>query len=260
VNAIAATCENDEDVQAWCNEVERWVRWYRVPGYWLAFLVQLATRARKSIWHVLACFRYAEAQVGLADDEALHSLETAYNSLRFNRAAFGDSFEPLNAMLVRTLQIHHDYYSAWLRPFAYRECNPLADHSIRGLRTRRSARRSREFRRRGGNRTICRHRAMRSIRGALLPRGSAPLSGPGVLRQRAVRGGRGTVPPAWKMPFPPAWIPKSATRAGCMAGLCASSAGSPMRFGSLNRPTSTSSPNTAPIGAPLRPGSLATSC
>jgi CHAT domain-containing protein len=128
VNAIAATFENGEDVQAWCNEVERGVRWYRVRGYWLAFLVQLATRARKSIWHVLACFRYAEAQVGLADDEALHSLETAYNSLRINRAAFGDSFEPLNAMVVRTLQVHHDYYSAWLRPFAYRECNPLADH------------------------------------------------------------------------------------------------------------------------------------
>jgi len=128
VNAIAATCENGEDVQAWCNEVERWVRWYRVPGYWLAFLVQLATRARKSIWHVLACFRYAEAQVGLADDEALHSLETAYNSLRFNRAAFGDSFEPLNAMVVGALQTHYDYYSSWLRPFAYGECNPLADH------------------------------------------------------------------------------------------------------------------------------------
>lgn len=126
VPALAAQlCDQDPDdteLQAWADELQAWVRWYRVPSTWLAFIFQAATQLRGSAAHVRACCLYAETQVHWADDLALSSLENAYRvALRNGLQA---QQQAVQARLQRTLL----HLSTWARPFALRSCNPLADH------------------------------------------------------------------------------------------------------------------------------------
>jgi hypothetical protein len=72
---------------AWCDELRLWVRWYRVPGYWLTFIFQLLTQARGTVYHFLACDLCADSQTSFADDLAVSSLETAYTGYVRNTAS-----------------------------------------------------------------------------------------------------------------------------------------------------------------------------
>jgi len=126
--SFAALCSTEDDLRAWCDELGRWIRWYRVPAYWLSFIFQRVTQARKSAYHFLACERYADAQTNFADDLALSSLETAYAGYMRNRSVIGPEFEQAGVALQRKLRFYYDYYYAWSRPFAYMHCNPCADH------------------------------------------------------------------------------------------------------------------------------------
>lgn len=121
-------CATDDDLSAWCEELARWVRWYRVPAFWLTFIFQLLTQSRGTAYHFLASDLYADAQTLFADDLALNSLETAYVGYVKNSATLGDAFAPVKQALKRKLRLHTGYYTQWSRPFAYRECNPCADH------------------------------------------------------------------------------------------------------------------------------------
>ncbi|MBC7957753.1 MAG: CHAT domain-containing protein [Cytophagales bacterium] len=121
-------CANNEDFSAWCNELGLWVRWYRVPAYWLTFIFQLVTQSRGTTYHFLACELYADAQTAFADDLALNSLETAYVGYLKNATALGTAYAPVRQALERKLKTHTLYYAQWSRPFAYRDCNPCADH------------------------------------------------------------------------------------------------------------------------------------
>lgn len=121
-------CATDEDLVAWSEELGRWVRWYRVPAYWLTFIFQLLTQSRGTVYHFLACDLYADAQTVFADDLALDSLETAYAGYVKNSATLGDAFAPVKQALERKLGLYIRYYKQWSRPFAYLESNPCADH------------------------------------------------------------------------------------------------------------------------------------
>jgi len=121
-------CTTNDDFSAWCDELGRWVRWYRVPAFWLTFIFQLLTQSRGTTYHFLACELYADAQTVFADDLALNSLETAYAGYVKNAAALGEAFAPVKQALERKLRVHTRYYAQWSRPFAYLECNPCADH------------------------------------------------------------------------------------------------------------------------------------
>lgn len=133
VDAFAQLCSTEDDLRAWCDELGQWVRWYRVPAYWLTFIFQLVTQARKSTYHFLACDLLSDAQTNFADDLALSSLETAYNGFIQNRAVLGEAFEQFGSTLQRKLRFYHDYYYYWSRPFEYVECNPCADHLYTSL-------------------------------------------------------------------------------------------------------------------------------
>jgi CHAT domain len=128
IGALDAACRSDDDLQAWCDELRLWVRWYRVPAYWLTFVFQLFTQSRGSTWHFLACDLYADAQASFADDLAVASLETAYVGYVHNASALGPSFEPLGRAIRERLGDVLQMQATWLRPFEYREANPLADH------------------------------------------------------------------------------------------------------------------------------------
>jgi len=126
-------CSSDEDLSAWCDELRLWVRWYRVPAFWLTFIFQLLTKSRGSVYHFLASDLYSDAQTNFADDGALSSLETAYSGFLKNSAVLGTAYEPVRRAIESKLRAYYEYYSLWSRPFAFRECNPCADHLYRSL-------------------------------------------------------------------------------------------------------------------------------
>ena len=128
IDKLSQLCATDDDVFAWCNEVNLWVRWYRLPAYWLTFILQLVTKARNSPFHVVACELHSDAQTLFADDLALSSLETAYVTYLTNEAALGPNFQPRGDHLRWKLRHYYDYYHRWSQPFEYVEANPCADH------------------------------------------------------------------------------------------------------------------------------------
>ncbi len=88
-------CATDDEMELWTLELERWLRWYRLPAYWLTSIFQRATLARQSPWHIFACELFSDAQVLFADDLALASLETAYLTWHKNRATLGNAFQQI---------------------------------------------------------------------------------------------------------------------------------------------------------------------
>ena len=128
VNELAQLCSTEDDLRVWSEELSLWVRWYRVPAYWLTLIFQLVTQARKSFYHFLSCDLYSDAQTNFADDFALSSLETAYTGYLRHREVLGESFAPVEIALLSKLRAYHDYYSRWSRPFAYHEGNPCSEH------------------------------------------------------------------------------------------------------------------------------------
>lgn len=133
VNNLAQLCSSEDDVLAWCRELERWTRWYRLYAYWLTFIFQQVTKARHSAYHFLACELYSDAQTLFADDFALSSLETAYVAFLRTQAALGQAFEPIAVHLREKLQHCYKYYHYWSRPFEYLEANPCASHLYSSL-------------------------------------------------------------------------------------------------------------------------------
>lgn len=128
VDTFSQLCSTGDDWMAWRQELSLWVRWYRVPAFWLTFIFQQTTRAANSPYHFLACDLYSQAQTNFADDLALSSLETAYEGYFRNRKILGSAFDPVRRSLENRLRVHYNYYYDWSRPFEYKECNPCADH------------------------------------------------------------------------------------------------------------------------------------
>lgn len=128
VGLIDRTCESDKDIVAWLSEIHLWVRWFRRPGYLLAYLLQRLTLSRQSALHVMSCDLYADAQCAFAEDLAVQSLENAYCVLVRNTAAFGSSFAGLEERLRRKLKAFHSYYYRLARPFDFKEADPTSDN------------------------------------------------------------------------------------------------------------------------------------
>ncbi len=128
VNEFAQLCSTDDDLLAWYDELDLWVRWHRIPAYWLTFIFQRMTQVKKSTYHFLACDLYAVVQSNFADDLALSSLETAYHGYMDNQAILGTAYKPLKHAIESKLDYNLKYYRYWSRPFDYVKCNPCADH------------------------------------------------------------------------------------------------------------------------------------
>ncbi len=128
VDEFTQLCSTDDDLSAWCDELSRWVRWYRLPAFWLTLIFQRVAKACNSPFFFLACELYSDAQTLFADDLALSSLETGYVTYLQNRTVLGKAFEGVGNHLQAKLRHYYDYYHHWSRPFEYVECNPCADH------------------------------------------------------------------------------------------------------------------------------------
>jgi CHAT domain-containing protein len=128
VDELAGMCATDADLEAWYDELSHWVRWYRLPAYWLTWIYHLTARQKASPRFFLSCELYADTQALMASDLALSSMETAYVGWQRNKAAFGSGLQIIGPYLEQKLQLYHAYYSKWTRPFDYMECNPCSEH------------------------------------------------------------------------------------------------------------------------------------
>jgi hypothetical protein len=110
-------------------ELDRYVRWRRLPGYWFAFLFQHALRQLNSLYFIDACRLYADAQINLNQDLALSSLEIGYNVLsRWLEKRDDEQIQQVASGFCRRMQGVYRYYRRW---YAYRpshDINQLTEH------------------------------------------------------------------------------------------------------------------------------------
>ena len=122
---IGSVCVSREDQGRMADELLRWVRWRRLPGYWLAFLFQQAMAQRQSIYFVVGCLLYADAQISANSDLSLPSLENAYNALT-------QQSEPLLPEVATGIEarmrVVFAYYRNLYAATPYDRINPLTEH------------------------------------------------------------------------------------------------------------------------------------
>lgn len=128
VAQLAAAFPEEGAVVRLAEELEKWVRWYRLPGLWLTYLFQLMLKQQGSFYHVLACCLYSEAQANLNEDLAYLSMENAYLDTLKIRAAGINALEAVEQDLRNRLQTYHDFYYNLSRPQDYMAVNPLICH------------------------------------------------------------------------------------------------------------------------------------
>ena len=121
-------CPDDTAMRAMTAELNEWVCWYRAPGYCLAYLFQLVTMKAGSSAHIAAALLFADAQVGIAEDEAMLSLEVAWETLNKIIEAYPDSADGLERVrkdLISRLRQMHQYYASYSRPLDYLTVHPV---------------------------------------------------------------------------------------------------------------------------------------
>jgi CHAT domain-containing protein/tetratricopeptide (TPR) repeat protein len=110
------------------DELKYWVRWYRLPGLWLAYLFQLLTQQRRSPNHILACLLYSEAQANFNHDLAYPSMENGYLVVLRLKAAGISGLEAMERNLRGRLKSYYDFYYNLSQPKDYMEVDPLNCH------------------------------------------------------------------------------------------------------------------------------------
>jgi tetratricopeptide (TPR) repeat protein len=122
---IGSVCVSNDDQGRMADELDRWVRWRRLRGYWLAFLFQQAMAQQKSSYFVVGCVLYAQAQINANADLSLPSLENAYNALEQYPEPY---FRETAAQLEALMRVVFAYYRGLYAPTAYDQINPLTVH------------------------------------------------------------------------------------------------------------------------------------
>ncbi len=168
VEMLTSACPNEEATGCMLQRVESIVRRFRLPGYFLAFWMQLVTQRMKSPFHIIACRLYSDAQTHFASSLAIHSLELAYTSLLALIKERGeDAIRPVAILLTRSqipemtsvqsieglyaaeqrmkrsqdepgaflydhilsrIRSYYNFYRRWCRAFAYSDSNPLTEN------------------------------------------------------------------------------------------------------------------------------------
>jgi tetratricopeptide (TPR) repeat protein len=135
IESMKSITSTAEDQRRMGEELEDWVRWYRLPGYYLAFLFQEVTRSIGSpASGAISCLLFADAQDHFAEDLSLHSRENAYNGWRAWKVSsgsiddFGQASDPVGALLCSRLKMAYGYYYRLYNSAPYSSINPLSEH------------------------------------------------------------------------------------------------------------------------------------
>jgi tetratricopeptide (TPR) repeat protein len=129
VDQISSVCASPEDQERMTGELDRWVRWYRLPAYKLTFLFQKSMEQLGSLYFVAGCRLYAEAQINLNSDLSLPSLENGYNVLAQWLAQQEDpNVQKIANDLLSRMRTVYRYYRQWYTAAPYSGINQLTEH------------------------------------------------------------------------------------------------------------------------------------
>ena len=129
VGQMSAVCESLDEQKKMADELDRYVHWNRLPGYWLTFLFQLAMKQAKSLYFVVACWLYAEAQINMNEDLSLSSLENAYNFTEQLSAISNNNSSHLVSDALRwQMRMLYAYYRRLYTTDPYSTINQLTEH------------------------------------------------------------------------------------------------------------------------------------
>lgn len=126
VTRISSACVSPEDRGRMADELDRWVRWYRLPGFWLTYLFQLSmAQQHQSVSLSIANFLYAEAQINLNSDLSLSSLENGYIALVRQDDPRVREIAAVTEGRMRTV---FNYYRGLYSAIPYEQVNSLTVH------------------------------------------------------------------------------------------------------------------------------------
>jgi CHAT domain-containing protein len=146
-SSLASVFKTEEDFGALMAFTEQTVNWYRLPGLWFAYFLQLFCRQLQLPWYtyINTCLIFSDSQVNLNEDLALDSTETAYNTFLKAKAEYEKKpltddlkglLDQLDELIKRRLRVFHQFYSQWSKPVNPAEFNPLTEN-LYYYRTRR---------------------------------------------------------------------------------------------------------------------------
>ena len=115
VALMATICATEEARWRMADELDGWVRWHRISGYFLSFIFQAAMAQADSPAFIAACVLFSNAQTHFADGLSLDSLENAYKGL-FSLGASGrdvsaDTENRVQARILATFRYYRALYS-----------------------------------------------------------------------------------------------------------------------------------------------------
>ena len=131
---MSALCVTGEDQGRMLLQLDDWVRWDRLRGYYLANLFQAVLQASHGLLFVPACLIYADAQNHMAEDLSLNSLENAYTAWHSIREALGAGAAANPALgaigdeLFVRLRMTYRYYRQHYSAESYEHINQLTEN------------------------------------------------------------------------------------------------------------------------------------
>lgn len=129
IPVLAETCSDDSTLHSLGEEINLWVRWRRREGLMLAWLYETLTRAKNSLYHIMASKIMSVAQANFNDDFAFFNLEVGLNDLdRLGPGPAADALAPVRHDIEVQSSLFHGFYERWCHQFNYSECNPLSEH------------------------------------------------------------------------------------------------------------------------------------
>ena len=128
---LGSAFEGEDDMAILLDEVQAWLRWYRLPGYWLAGVTEQLGHARPSRLHPWAAYLWATAQLAHGyEDLGVDSLERAFiQRLAIDASPAGVACPgPTAAEIGYRLEWAHRLLTSAAHPHHYQQANPAADN------------------------------------------------------------------------------------------------------------------------------------
>lgn len=126
MKSIAST---DDDQARIIRQLDDWVRWHPLGGYYLSFIFQKSMQELQAPSFIAACLLFSDAQNHLAEDLSLNSLENAYTAWKsyYDALGAGPPLSTVEAELRKRLRMTYAYYRRLYSPASYENINPLAE-------------------------------------------------------------------------------------------------------------------------------------
>jgi CHAT domain-containing protein len=121
-------CATDADRANMVQELERWIRWNRVPALWLTFVFQLALNGTSSTYTITAK-RLFDSRININDDMGLLSLEDAFvTASRIGEQSPNQEIVESALAVAGYIRKIYLMFRNWYSTRPYSTIEPLSEH------------------------------------------------------------------------------------------------------------------------------------